>query len=215
MAPRTPSTTLANTQPPSTDGPSSVDQPHKIYTPSDTGITQQSRHSSAGGHSGSADDAVPTQDADIDPAPFPFRPYELARMLDPKTLDVLVNLGGSRELLRGLATDEIHGIFTEPGSKKTTRTPSVPVPGILVTSPEDGGMSESLDTGHSFPLHASLEERRRVYGANVLPDVASRSLLQVMWAALHDKVLVRRRSSSLFEPNTESSIRSCCALRLS
>ena len=168
-------------------------------------------------------EAVPKQqlpqDADTDPAPFPFKPYELAHMLDPKNLNVLVALGGSHQLLRGLATDENHGIITEPPShehteneksglapghgdlhEKTTRTPSMPVPGIFVTSPEDDGAAKTegrpesffgKDTGRNFPLHASLEERRRVYGANVIPQRPSKTLLQLMWAALQDKVLVR------------------------
>jgi Ca2+-transporting ATPase len=37
---------------------------------------------------------------------------------------------------------------------------------------------------------ASLNERRKIYGRNVLPHRPSKTLLQLMWAALKDKVLV-------------------------
>jgi len=37
---------------------------------------------------------------------------------------------------------------------------------------------------------ASMEDRRRVYGENVLPSKPSKTLLVLMWLALKDKVLV-------------------------
>ncbi|EPQ52794.1 Ca-transporting ATPase [Gloeophyllum trabeum ATCC 11539] len=37
---------------------------------------------------------------------------------------------------------------------------------------------------------ASLDERKRVYGANILPHRASKSLWKLMWLALKDKVLI-------------------------
>ncbi|KAG6895384.1 hypothetical protein C0992_001571 [Termitomyces sp. T32_za158] len=39
-------------------------------------------------------------------------------------------------------------------------------------------------------LNASVDERRRVYGPNLLPKRPSKSLLYLMWLALKDKVLV-------------------------
>lgn len=75
------------------------------------------------------------------------------------------------------------------------------VPGIVVTGPGSevdvsrGGL-HSAD-GHAEEgddekvYNASLEERRRVFGANVLPTRKTKSLLQLMWLAMKDKVLVR------------------------
>lgn len=37
---------------------------------------------------------------------------------------------------------------------------------------------------------ATYEDRRRVYGRNDLPERPSKSLLQLMWMAFKDKVLV-------------------------
>lgn len=76
------------------------------------------------------------------------------------------------------------------------------VPGIVVTGPgsevdvsrgrrphsADGHEEEDDDDEKVYS--ASLEERRRVFGANVLPTRKTKSLLQLMWLAMKDKVLV-------------------------
>lgn len=46
--------------------------------------------------------------------------------------------------------------------------------------------------GTASPAHgATFEDRRRVYGDNVLPVRISQTFLQLMWHALTDKVIVR------------------------
>ena len=52
---------------------------------------------------------------------------------------------------------------------------------------EDDG-KEGMEDGPAF--NAPIDERRRVYGENVLPTRKTKSLLQLMWLALKDKVLV-------------------------
>ena len=85
------------------------------------------------------------------------------------------------------------------------------VPKLVLTAPgdEDGGGVSIGDSG-SDPdpdddedgptYHADLEERRRVFGANVLPTRKTKTLLQLMWLALKDKVLVRSLSSRFRNP---------------
>lgn len=77
-----------------------------------------------------------------------------------------------------------------------TETAGEAVPGIVVIGPggehggehmEDGA-DEKMEEGQAY--EASLDERQRVYGENVLPSRKSKSLLQLMWLALKDKVLV-------------------------
>ena len=51
------------------------------------------------------------QDAAIDPAPFRFKPYELAHMLDPKSIETLEAFGGI-DGLRGLGTNPDNGLVT-------------------------------------------------------------------------------------------------------
>ena len=151
-------------------------------------------------------------DIEVDPAPFAFRPYALASMLDPKNIDMLENLGGAKGLLKGLGTSRTNGL----GKKALMRRESfkasdasdgrpgpgiagqrhdrgaAEVPGIVVTSP-GGGVGGKSDDEHDEgdPVYAAtLDERRQVYGHNVLPRKASKSLLMLMWMALKDKVLV-------------------------
>ena len=161
------------------------------------------------------------QDADVDPTPFAFKPYQLAQMLDPKNLELLENLGGTQGLLSGLGTNATRGLGKQslirtatvnagdekrPGDGRSgvgrcvsqrhdreTNEATTHAPAIVLTAPEGegGNRLEGDDVDEGGPaFSAPLNERRRIYGENVLPHHPSKSLLQLMWAALKDKVLV-------------------------
>jgi Ca2+-transporting ATPase len=154
------------------------------------------------------------QDAAIDPAPFRFKPYELAHMLDPKSIGTLVAFGGIDGLLRGLGTNPDTGLVTNTQhihSLESSRKPNLGagesasqrhdlpntgagensdgfspvVPHIFLTKP-----NEKFSENDKVAYSAVIEDRRRVYGENVLPVRIAKTLLQLMWAALKDKVLV-------------------------
>ena len=57
----------------------------------------------------------------------------------------------------------------------------------------DVAEEEDRDGKGGEAFSASLEDRRRVFGENVLPSRKTKSLLSLMWLALKDKVLVRTR----------------------
>ena len=142
---------------------------------------------------------TPPSDQHVDTAPFPFDPNMLAQMLDPKNIETLAQLGGTSGLLQGLGTDPFHGLTTQPPERGPTSnpshqhdTPTAPsgLPQFSLTDPS-GQVRTNLDDPDS-PIHyASLEDRRRIYGENILPRRQSKSLLYLMWSALGDKVLVR------------------------
>ncbi|THG98741.1 hypothetical protein EW026_g3507 [Hermanssonia centrifuga] len=78
-----------------------------------------------------------------------------------------------------------------------TGTKAEAVPGIVVTGDNgeageaemaEGEGEEEEKRGGAYD--APIEERRRVFGDNVLPSRKTKSLLQLMWLALKDKVLV-------------------------
>lgn len=80
---------------------------------------------------------------------------------------------------------------------------SMDIPGIVVTSADHDHDATYLhdhpsppddedDDDFSEAYTASLETRREIYGHNVLPIRKSKGLFALMWAALKDKVLVRR-----------------------
>ena len=127
-----------------------------------------------------------TQDEHIDPTPFTFKPFHLASLVDPKNLETLESMGGSKGLLAGLGVDSnsglnIGGKISEPSE----------APAAVVTDPasEKGDAVEKSAHGGD-PYRGTVEDRQRVYGPNVLPIRKSKSLLQLMWLALKDKVLV-------------------------
>ncbi|KAL5485658.1 PMC1_3 [Sanghuangporus weigelae] len=100
----------------------------------------------------------------LDTGPFPkeLTPLTLAKLVDPKSIPSLEALGGVEGILKGLGTDPRRG---------------------LSASSSDGSPPSSAFT-------APVEERQRIYGHNLLPMRKSKSLLQLMWIALKDKVLV-------------------------
>lgn len=148
-------------------------------------------------------------------APFKHKPYELASLLDPKSLEALEALGGVNELLHGLGTTLEQGLGrhtleraetlkSEKGATLGDNRPGAgggasprhdpekgekTVPAITLTEPGGNAKPPSGDVdGQVFS--STLDDRRRIYGANLLPVRASKSLLQLMWAAMKDKVLV-------------------------
>jgi Ca2+-transporting ATPase len=155
-------------------------------------------------------DATPSllpQDIDSDPAPFAFKPYQLAQMLDPKNIPLLHALGGVDGLLLGLGSNAKSGIQSVPSSssdepgagfgasqRHSRHDDQSPVlPGIIITAPE--GYKQPPDESDSAIVQgpafsASIDDRRRVYGHNILPQRSSKSLLSLMISAMKDKVLV-------------------------
>lgn len=160
------------------------------------------------------------QEADLDARPFSFKPLQLASLVDPKSLETLETMGGIEGLLRGLGTRPNHGLSTKsgtllshPGSPEPAyqddsggplaAEKEPPKPNIMVTSPT--GVPQGMQSvaslggasGVSIPLQssedvykASIEDRQRIFGQNFIPQRPSKTLIQLMWLALQDRVLV-------------------------
>lgn len=153
------------------------------------------------------------QGAAIDSAPFSFTPYELAHTLDPKNLGALASVGGVVGLLGGLGTNAERGLPTSAvGSSEshhresTEKAKAAPsgapadtaktqyaekdkVPEVIPTAPS-GDTSSPPPPEDPQITNASIADRKRVCGKNVLPARPSKTLLQLMWMASQDKVLV-------------------------
>ena len=159
------------------------------------------------------------QEADLDVHPFSFKPLQLASLVDLKSLEVLESMGGVNTLLRGLGTHPTLGLSTESGSSPAHLASPGPThqgfavshatdkdecpskPNIMITSPagEPRGLQSTVSLGGDVSAEfqcseeayrASIEDRQRIFGQNVLPQRPIKSLLQLMWLALKDKVLV-------------------------
>lgn len=122
------------------------------------------------------------QDSQIDPTPFTFRPYHLASLVDPKSLDTLEAMHGITGLLQGLGVNATSGLNLGGKAPQPGDAPSV-----VVTDPA----GEKIDSHESPAFGGTVEDRQRVYGSNVLPVRRTRTLLELMWLALKDRVLVR------------------------
>jgi len=121
-----------------------------------------------------------TQDEPIDPTPFVFKPHHLASLVDPKNLESLEAMGGTEGLLAGLGTDPTNGLTISRNKSKSGDAPTA-----VVTTPA----SEEF-THEGAAYNGTVEDRQRVYGSNIPPVRKSKSLLELMWFALKDKVLV-------------------------
>ena len=60
-----------------------------------------------------------TQDKNIDPTPFAFKPYRLASLVNPKNLETLEAMGGIDGLLVGLGVGPTNGLSIGGKSSKT------------------------------------------------------------------------------------------------
>lgn len=163
------------------------------------------------------------QEADLNVEPFGFKPLQLAGLVDPKSLENLESLGGVEGLLRGLGVNRHRGLNSKltPPSQPVSPDPgninavtpfgvelSPPKPNIMITSP--AGVPEGLQSSASLggassvgrpassAYEATIEDRQRIYGENVLPQRPGKSLLRLMWLALQDKVIVRQTMLHLF-----------------
>ncbi|KAJ7592813.1 Ca-transporting ATPase [Mycena floridula] len=120
-------------------------------------------------------------DTDLDPTPFKLKPFQLAHMLDPKNLDGLEAIGGISGLLRGLGTSAESGLGKQAAGAEI---------GASQRHDPNEGAEAAPDSSDPDPFTASFEDRKRVYGENVLPERRNKSLLHLMFAAMKDKVLV-------------------------
>ncbi|CAO1612617.1 unnamed protein product [Jaminaea pallidilutea] len=129
----------------------------------------------------------------VDPAPFPFRPYSLGELVDPKSVDKLRDFGGIKGLIAGLGTHSERGLdlpirVAEAGvdnSESQQRLTDVEqdAPGAKALK------SDGSEDGFNH-IVASPQDRERVFGRNSLPAKKGKSLWLLMWIALQDKVLI-------------------------
>jgi len=122
-----------------------------------------------------------------DPAPFAFTKTQVGkRLCDPKDLNFLGAIGGLDGLSLGLQVDLSKGL-----------SPDEDVIDVPITL-EDVWRAVSTGTRPEIPCreiplpqsNTRFRDRRRVFGENEIPIRPPKNILQFMWIALHDKVLV-------------------------
>ncbi len=111
-----------------------------------------------------------------DPTPFKENPSRLAMLVDPKSLEDLTKIGGITGLLEGLGVDGTKGLAA--GANEGQGHSGAP------------RSSADVERRNGAQWSADLETRRKIYGRNDLPIRPSKSLLQLMWMAFKDGVIV-------------------------
>lgn len=116
-------------------------------------------------------------------SPFLFEPKELVQMISQKNLDTLRNFGGIAGVLRGLDTSHETGLRTSLLSTGTS----------TLAQHEQTTSLRGHDTIHSNEvpvMNSTPDDRRRVYGLNVLPKHRSKPLLFFIWKTVQKRSLI-------------------------
>ncbi|KAH9052618.1 hypothetical protein EDB87DRAFT_422577 [Lactarius vividus] len=151
-----------------------------------------------------------TQEAGLNVEPFAFKPLELVDLVDSKSLENLERLGGVEGLLRGLGTNRLRGLsmlsesrdhgtlnaMIPDGVEMTSLKPNITtisparVPQGLANIAGGSGVDHRTSSSLAGAYDATIEDRQRIYGQNILPQRPRKSLLLLMWRALQDRVLL-------------------------
>ncbi|RKP05214.1 hypothetical protein THASP1DRAFT_20077, partial [Thamnocephalis sphaerospora] len=112
-----------------------------------------------------------------DPKPYTYSLHQLRALIDAKSLEALEAYGGVNGLIEALHTNAEYGLADVRPMPRTGTMRSV----------RSGKSTEVQDNAEQC---TDLENRVRVYGANVLPVRNAKGLLQFIWLALQEKILI-------------------------
>ncbi|KAL4742952.1 hypothetical protein BDV11DRAFT_179843 [Aspergillus similis] len=127
---------------------------------------------------------------------FAFSPGQLNKLLNPKSLGAFYALGGLAGLAKGLRTDprsglsldetELDGSVSFEDATAPRNDQPLPKPAAELPPAEP---SRADTTPHQQDENA-YSDRKRVFGANKLPEKKTKSILELAWLAYNDKVLI-------------------------
>jgi len=138
-------------------------------------------------------------------SPFGLSPAQLSKLLDPKSITALEELGGLAGLEEGLRTDRRSGLSIDE-TRLTDTAGGATEPRIQAKKRVSS--AESTDASHASPLSRVVSragthplpllthkddhyaDRKRIFGEHRLPERESKSFLQLAWIALQDRVLI-------------------------
>jgi hypothetical protein len=158
--------------------------------------------------------------------PFAFTPALLSKLIGPKNLDVLREMGGIDGLIYGLRTSVENGLSSEEQRFRGNLTLDKVLEAVREKERTTSFLStrdldelkefETADPDHSEPQTSEnkhygvdifspisktftfrtqttsipFEDRRRIFSWNKITPRPPKNILQLMWAALHDRILV-------------------------
>ncbi|KAF9937729.1 hypothetical protein BGZ67_000941 [Mortierella alpina] len=110
--------------------------------------------------------------------PFSFTPDELMDLIDPKSPETLEAYGGVQGVLAGLHADPVKGLATH----------NQPLATVVSGESEKAESSSAAHGKSTGPV--SFEDRVNYFGRNVLPKRKAKSIFELMWMALQEKILI-------------------------
>ncbi|KAF9910920.1 hypothetical protein EC991_005094 [Linnemannia zychae] len=113
--------------------------------------------------------------------PFSFTPDELMDLIDPKAPEKLEGYGGIEGLLRGLHADPVKGLATAGGKS---------LDHVTSDGHEKPAAATGYQVGNIDTTAVSFADREEFFGKNVLPKRKPKSIFQLMWIALQEKILI-------------------------
>lgn len=141
--------------------------------------------------------------------PFAFVPEQLSSLMDPKNMPLLRSYGGLEGVARGLHVDLQTGLIPNaPPHPRITlnqvmKDGSAEVEEIefkrTATVHSLGGrqLTHRTDTNVPAPDYNAFPQRKKAFGANILPETETKSIFQLMWIAFQDKTLVKIIQTSI------------------
>jgi Ca2+-transporting ATPase len=124
--------------------------------------------------------------------PFQYSPEKLASLHKTKHLKVLDDLGGIDDLARVLMTNLKSGLSPDEDQKWKEAENSQPLKSSTSVASRKTTQAFNMARRSSTPLPdlRPFKERRRIFGENTIPTRKPKTIPQLMWSALHDKILV-------------------------
>ncbi|KAI3535037.1 calcium-translocating P-type ATPase [Colletotrichum filicis] len=130
----------------------------------------------------------------VDNNPFAYTPGQVSKLINPKSLDAFVAVGGLVGLEKGLRTDRRAGLsLDESRLDGSISFEEAVAAGKKLPSSSDAVPTDALQQDaahHGDGAGKGFDDRKRVFGQNILPERKSLSLLQLAWIAMKDKVLI-------------------------
>ncbi|KAG0275262.1 hypothetical protein BGZ95_009013 [Linnemannia exigua] len=129
---------------------------------------------------------APIVDRPNNNGPFSFTPDELMDLIDPKAPEKLGGYGGIEGILRGLHADPVKGLATSAHGKSLDH--------VTTDGGGGGGEKPTIATGYQLgnidTSAVSFADREEFFGKNVLPKRKPKSIFELMWIALQEKILI-------------------------
>ncbi|KGQ00979.1 calcium-translocating P-type ATPase, PMCA-type [Paracoccidioides lutzii Pb01] len=132
------------------------------------------------------------KDFQVENNPFAFSPGQLNKMLNPKSLNAFVALGGLHGLERGLRTNLTSGLSIDETKLEGTVTfdEATKYAASGKYQPVFKHELAKMPTEAGFSVESQFVDRLRVYQSNKLPEREADGFLVLLWRAYNDKIII-------------------------